>query len=245
MKKITLSLLIVAIFSYMSYAEEVFDDFESEFSNSKIEKLFDPLSGYNEVMTGLNDFVYTGLVFPLARGYKSVVHENIRLGISNFFDNLAFPINFINNTFQLKLGNAVGELVRFSINSTFGLLGFFDPAHRNLNLQSHKEDFGQTLGYWGVGGGFHIVLPILGNSNLRDSLGLVVDKYIDPMSYWSDRNYNVFSDTMSSISSTAFDITNRSSFEEQNYENLKKDAVELYPFFRELYEQNREKRIAE
>ncbi len=246
MKKITLLFLVVSMFTMMSYAdEEFFDEFEDEFSNTQVQKIFDPLSSYNEVMTGFNDFIYTGLVFPVSRGYKKVVNRNIRVGVSNFFDNLSFPINFVNNIFQLKIKNALEELARFSINSTFGLFGFFDPAKRNLSLESHKEDFGQSLGYWGIGGGFPIVLPILGQSNLRDSVGLVVDKYIDPMNYWDDRSYNVFDDTISSVSTTAFNILNKSSFEEQNYKNLRKDALELYPFFREIYEQNRDKKISE
>lgn len=249
MKKWIFSILIINFIFVqgilaMSQSDS-FDDFESEFSTPKVKEIFDPLSSYNEFMTGVNDFLYSNLIFPISRGYESVVHENIRVGISNFFTNLTFPINFVNNTLQLKLDRALEELTRFSINTVFGLGGFFDPAEKNFNLKSHQEDFGQTLGYWGVGSGFHIVLPILGNSNLRDSIGLAFDKYIDPTNYWSDRGYNIFNDELASGAFTSFEILNRSSFEYKSYESLKKDAIEIYPFFREIYEQNRDKRIAQ
>ncbi len=245
MKRLILSLFIVNLmFTQLIFAFDE-DSFESEFKVEEKKEIFDPLKGYNEFMTNFNDYFYTNLLFPIAKGYKKVVHKNIRTGLSNFFDNLYFPLNFANNLLQFKIDGAMQELARFSINTTFGLGGFFDPAKRNFNLEPKKEDFGQTLGHLGFGSGFHIVLPILGNSNLRDVIGLAIDGYINPTNYWADRGYNVFDNNTEAYSLSLVETINKSSFEAQNYENLKKDAVELYPFFREIYEQNREKRIAQ
>ena len=131
------------------------------------------------------------------------------------------------------------------INSTIGLFGLFDPAEAWFGLEEHDEDFGQTLGYWGVGGGFHIVLPILGPSNLRDTLSLAVDWEVDPWVYNGRRSYNLAGSTEEGIVVKAYGYLNDGSFDVEAYESLKKDAVDLYPFFKEVYTQSREKKIAE
>ncbi|MDP7622381.1 MAG: VacJ family lipoprotein, partial [SAR324 cluster bacterium] len=159
--------------------EEEFDEFEEEFGSSG-EEVFDPLSGYNGVMTEFNDGFYVYFVDPVARGYRWVLPYAARSGVKNFFHNLLFPLRFVNNALQLKIKNAGEEFLRFSINSTIGILGFWDPAKDLFGLEAHEEDFGQTLGYYGVGGGFHVVLPFLGPSNLRDMFSLYPDMQMDP-----------------------------------------------------------------
>ena len=235
--------------------EEGFDDeFEDEFGAEEKE-VFDPLSGYNRVMTDFNDSLYVWVLDPVARGYRWVLPYAARRGVKNFFHNLLFPLRFVNNALQLKIKNAGEEFLRFSINSTIGILGFWDPAKEWFDLEAHEEDFGQTLGYYGVGGGFHVVLPFLGPSNVRDMFSLYPDMQMDPVNYVENRPYNfpkqegeyqgVSKQTLQEVDLTLLKIINRESLRIGQYANLKKDAIELYPFLRDVYEQNRAKLIKE
>ena len=230
------------------------DEFEDEFAASG-QEVFDPLSGYNRAMTGFNDGFYIFVLDPVARGYRWVLPDTARRGVKNFFHNILFPLRFVNNVLQLKVKNAGEEFLRFSINSTIGILGFWDPAKDLFGLEAHEEDFGQTLGYYGVGGGFHVVLPFLGPSNLRDMFSLYPDMQMDPFNYVEKRPYNfpkqegeylgVPRPTLQALEMKLFKTVNDESLRIGQYENLKKDAIELYPFLRDVYEQNRAKLIRE
>ncbi|TNF51662.1 MAG: VacJ family lipoprotein, partial [Deltaproteobacteria bacterium] len=154
-----------------------------------------------------------------------------------FFRNLLMPVRFTNNLLQLKPKQASIELARFVFNSTVGILGFFDPAAKHCDLHPYPEDFGQTLGYYGVGSGFHIVLPLLGPSNLRDTIGLVPDHFLNPISYVDDSEVRLALRVYKQVNQTSLHIG--------EYESLKKDAVDLYPFLRDSYEQRRNKQIEE
>lgn len=223
------------------------DDFEDEFSDEEfdIKKVNDPLRGYNRFMTKFNDKFFIYLLDPVARAYKAVVHEEIRSSIGNFSHNLIFSIRVVNNLLQLKFKNALEETARFSVNSTIGLLGLFDPAKKYFNLEPHEEDFGQTLGHYGLGSGFHIVLPFRGPSNLRDMLGLFPDSYISPFYYFSARCYNLLPNSYASSLSIMADQVNKESLQTGEYETIKKDAVDLYPYLRDIYEQYRDRLIKE
>lgn len=247
MKKLIFILFLLLNFSYGNSQNEnqnFISDFSDEFESQKIE-VYDPLSGYNRVMTSFNDGVYTYVFNPITKGYVKVVPEIARVGFSNFFDNILFPVRFVNNLLQFKFQNSVDELARFLVNSTFGILGFMDPATTELGIEKHKEDFGQTLGYYGVGSGFHIVLPFLGPSNLRDTFGLVGDGYISPINDTSALNYKIPNDSTQTIYAGFSKYINDNSLNLGKYENLKKDALDLYPFLRDIYEQKREKEIGE
>lgn len=220
-------------------------EFEQEFSGAKEQALFDPLSGYNTVMTQFNDTFYVYFLKPTAQGYAYVVPAPAREGISNVFDNLLFPIRFINNALQFKIQNSIEELGRFVINSTLGIAGFIDVARSEFNLQPHPEDFGQTLGYYGIGNGFHVVLPFLGPSNLRDMVGLVGDSWASPLSYIESRHANLLDSDEESWMATGLFVINKTSLHIEEYDALKKDAIELYPFLRSLYESRRTKLISE
>ena len=235
--------------------EEGFDDeFEDEFGDAEKE-VFDPLSGYNIVMTEFNDGFYVYFVDPVARGYRWVVPDGARRGVNRFFHNLFFPIRFVNNVLQLKAKNAGEEFLRFVLNSTIGIFGIWDPAKEWFDLEAHEEDFGQTLGFYGVGGGFHVVLPFLGPSNVRDMFSLYPDMQMDPVYYVENRPYNLPQNdgeylgysrkTLQSAQLTVLKTINRESLRIGQYANLKKDAIELYPFLRDVYEQNRAKLIKE
>ena len=221
------------------------DDFEVEFQSNN-ENLFDPLSGYNKVMTNVNDKFYEYLLKPTAQGYAYVVPQMARNGISNFFDNLFFPIRLVNNLLQLKFYNSFQETERFVLNSTMGILGFRDVAAEELNIRMHDEDFGQTLGHYGVGSGFHVVLPLFGPSNVRDIVGLSADMWLNPITYFKGRgDANLLDNSGQAIAATAFYTINKTSLHVEEYDNFKKDAIELYPFLRDFYESRRNKLISE
>ncbi len=210
---------------------------EDEFTSPAAEPVFDPLSGYNRLMTQVNDRIYFWVLKPVAQGYAVVLPEGARLAVGRFFRNLLMPVRFVNNVLQLKPEQAATEVVRFIINTTAGVLGFGDPAADSLGLQAYPEDFGQTLGHYGVGSGFHIVLPLLGPSNLRDTLGLIPDYFLDPVSYIEETRVQLVVRT--------YDRVNYTSLHIGEYESLKKDAVDLYTFLRDGYEQRRVRQIEE
>ncbi len=136
----------------------------------------DPWQGYNRRMFAFNDALDRAFIKPLARGYQLVTPTVVDQGISNFFSNLNEVTVVVNDVFQLKFGQAAADTGRFLINSTVGIAGFFDVASM-LGLEKHNEDFGQTLGYWGVPAGPYLVVPVLGPSTLRDAPTFLVDRY--------------------------------------------------------------------
>lgn len=143
----------------------------------------DPLEGINRGIYKFNDVADKAVFKPVATGYKAVAPSPVRKGINNFFNNLGSITNVLNNLLQFKFANAFSEAGRFVINSTFGLAGFIDVAGMD-KVPVHKEDFGQTLGHWGVGPGAYLVLPFLGPSDIRDTTGLVFDTATtDPIQY--------------------------------------------------------------
>ena len=252
MKKIILSLLIFT--NLTLYAETIEDDFIDDEFTSEFEDEFeiteeadwDPLSGYNRVMTVFNHSLFTYVIFPVAEAYVYAVPEPVIDSVDNFFENLKYPVRLANNLLQLKFVNSIEETGRFVLNSTVGIAGFFDPAESWFEMQEHKEDFGQTLGHYGVGGGFHVVLPFFGPSNLRDASSLFVDWQIDPFFYQEGRSYNVLTNSFwESIGLASFEYFNKHSGNIEAYETLTKDAIDLYPLFKNVYEQKREQEIAE
>ncbi|MEI7575013.1 MAG: hypothetical protein RLZZ541_152 [Pseudomonadota bacterium] len=143
----------------------------------------DPLEGMNRGIYKFNDVADKALIKPVATVYKTITPSPVRTGFNNFFSNLGSITTVLNDLFQFKFTNAFTDAGRFVINSTFGIAGFIDVAGMD-NIEKHKEDFGQTLGYWGVGSGPYLVLPILGPSSVRDTTGLLFDTATsDPITY--------------------------------------------------------------
>ncbi len=227
--------------------EDSMAGFDSEFEESDKENKeeIDPISGYNRAMTNFNDYFYIHILNPIAKAYKFIMPKPVRKGIANAFDNLLFPVRLTNNILQLKFKNSYLETQRFLINSTIGIAGLIDIANDNFNIKQHQEDFGQTLGYYGVENGFYIVWPLFGPSNIRDSVGFIIDSFINPMSYMQGRGYNLFDNSFESTMSKTGNIINYSSLHLGEYEKLKKDAINLYPFLKNIYEQRRKKQISE
>ncbi len=143
----------------------------------------DPLEGLNRGVYKFNDIADKVVLKPVATVYKTVAPSPVRRGFNNFFNNLSSITTVLNDLLQLKFANAFTDSGRFIINSTFGLAGFIDLASMD-KIPNHKEDFGQTLGHWGVGNGAYLVLPILGSSSLRDTTGFAFDTVTtDPLRY--------------------------------------------------------------
>lgn len=144
----------------------------------------DPIEGFNRAMFDINDGLDKAIVRPIAQGYEAALPAPVRKGVTNFFANIGDVFIAINNLLQGKVPEALSDVSRVAVNTTFGLLGVIDVAS-DLGLEKHEEDFGQTFGRWGVEDGPYLVLPLFGPSTLRDAVGLVADTHADPV-VWVD-----------------------------------------------------------
>lgn len=142
----------------------------------------DPLEPLNRGIYSFNEHVDGLILKPAAEAYRMLLPDFARTGVSNFFSNLNDVTVALNNLLQGKVNHAASDASRVVVNSTIGLLGFIDVASK-IGLEKHEEDFGQTLGRWGVGDGPYLVLPFFGPSNFRDAIGRIPDYYTDPVTY--------------------------------------------------------------
>lgn len=147
----------------------------------------DPWQRTNERIFKLNDYFDQLIVRPVASAYNLFLPRIARQGIGNFFSNIDDINVFVNDLLQFKLDAAANDSGRFLVNTTLGLGGIMDIAS-GFGLQKNEEDFGQTLGYWGVGSGPYVMLPVFGASNVRDSFGLVLDTLFNPIQYHEDES---------------------------------------------------------
>lgn len=145
----------------------------------------DPWEGFNRKVFAFNDVVDRYALKPVAQGYRFITPDPVETGVGNFFSNLGEIRTTLNSLLQGKGGNAGVSTGRFLINTTVGIGGLFDVATR-MDITGREEDFGQTLGAWGVGEGAYLVLPLLGPSTVRDTAGLPVDAYTYPLTYVED-----------------------------------------------------------
>jgi len=195
-------LAITLFFGAKSWAEEEKDD--AEVNRDKVEDLmeeqapeknevqrlitpevpenallvYDPWEPMNRGIYNFNARFDRAIFLPTVKGYRAVTPDIVEKGVSNFFSNLGEVNNLINNLLQLRIKSSAITLWRFVVNSTVGVAGLWDPAEK-FGMYQQKEDFGQTLGYWGVGSGPYLVMPFLGPSSLRDATGLGVDYVVD------------------------------------------------------------------
>jgi phospholipid-binding lipoprotein MlaA len=200
----------------------------------------DPLEPVNRAFFHFNDKLYFWILKPVATGYKTVIPEDGRIGIRNFFSNVKTPVRLVNCLLQAKFKGAGNETVRFVLNTTIGIAGFFDPAKKTFKIEKHDVDFGQTLGIWGIGPAFYLDLPILGPSSLRDGIGYVVDLSFDPQTYLA---YIYLVEEIVDYATWALDKVNETSLSLGEYENLKKAALDPYVALREAYTQYRQNLI--
>ena len=162
-------------------AGDDFDDYDSE----PVRSIADPLEPWNRFWFHFNDIFFTHVVKPAYRGWEAVTHEDIRSGLKNFWHNVMFPIRFVNNVLQFRFLEAGAEFGKFIINTTTSA-GFADVAKGKktiVPLDPSGEDFGQTLGRWGIGHGIYLVWPFIGPSSLRETVGLAGDWLANPVTY--------------------------------------------------------------
>jgi len=214
--------------------EDFINDFESEYSNSTPIK--DPLITYNRFMNGVNWGLYDYIFSPVLDMYRVAMPKGYQLGIYNFFDNLYSPLRFLALLFAGEPKNAMDELGRFVLNSTAGVLGIFDVASEN-GLYSHRNDFGITFGKWGMDGGFHIVLPLLGPSNLRDTLAMPLNLFAYPTTYLDPTGLAVSTDVLAEA--------NYMARHKATLDSMRQDSLDNYILFRDSYEQRRAELISE
>jgi phospholipid-binding lipoprotein MlaA len=145
----------------------------------------DPWQSYNRHIFQFNEQVDKYIAKPIAKGYKAITPDVVEESVSNVFNNIGTVGTIANELLQLKGGQAAFDSGRLLMNSTVGVLGIFDVASK-VGFEKHDEDFGQTLGYWGVESGPYFVLPFLGPSTVRDAVSLVPDNAIDPVANWNE-----------------------------------------------------------
>jgi phospholipid-binding lipoprotein MlaA len=190
----------------------------------------DPLEPLNRGIYRFNDVADKAVVKPIARGYKAVTPVPVREAVGNFFSNLDDVLVTANDLLQFKFRNAAGDASRVIFNTTFGVAGLFVVASA-WGLEKHDEDFGQTLGYWGVGNGPYLVLPLLGPSTLRDTLGRVVDNQGDLVT-------NI-SDVPTRNSGIGLRLTDHRARLLDTEKILEEAAIDPYLFLRDAYLQRR------
>lgn len=203
----------------------------------------DSFESYNRFMFKCNDRFYNYVLAPISKIYSLFFPKPVQKNVNNVFDNAKMPIRFLNNVFQGKFRPASTEIGRFVVNSTVGIGGLFDPAKSVLKMEQHNEDFGQTLGHYGVGSGSYIVWPVLGPSNFRDSIGYVVDAAADPLT-WTYAEHTEPDELFTGLQAVRF-INNYSYNIREKYESITEQALDPYMSIRHAYNQNRKKKIRE
>ena len=193
----------------------------------------DPFQGFNRTMFAVNEGIDVA-VKPVAKGYEAVAPLPVKVGIGNFFGNIWDVWTALNNLLQGKVGDAVSDTGRVLLNTTVGIGGVFDVASE-VGLQKHAEDFGQTLGKWGVGDGPYFFWPIIGPRTTRDTLGWLVDTHIDPV--WRVRDIPV----RNSMAGVRF-IDVRASLLPSD-KVVEEAAFDKYNYVRDAYLQNRRNEI--
>jgi phospholipid-binding lipoprotein MlaA len=194
----------------------------------------DPLEPFNRKVFWFNDKLDTYVLKPVATGYDRVVPHVVQRSVRNFFDNLRFPVFALNDLLQAKPKAAARDVGRFAVNTTVGVAGFFDPASR-FGLERHWEDFGQTLGVWGLGPGPYLVLPILGPSSPRDTTGLVVDYFFSVVPLFVPAEYL--------WSARVVDTVNSRSLALGTVEEARAAALDFYSSVRSAYFEHRRAQV--
>jgi phospholipid-binding lipoprotein MlaA len=198
----------------------------------------DPLEGINRGIYKFNDVTDKAVFKPVAKAYKAVAPTPVRKGFNNFFNNLGSITTVANDILQFKFAHAFTDAGRFVINSTFGIAGFIDVAGMD-KIERRKEDFGQTLGYWGAGSGPYLVLPFLGPSSVRDTTGLVFDSATtDPIRY----THNIGEVRLHNQLRLAQFIDKRTDLLIAN-DLIDEASLDPYAFMRDAYLQRRENLI--
>ena len=240
MRKITLIFFMSIFFSFAANAGS---DGENALSKNKPESVKDCFETVNRGIFSFNQFL-DGVIFePVAKGYR-YIPSPIRRGTGNAIGNLSNLITVPNNLLQGNIKEAGVNTLRFAINTTVGILGIFDPAAAMGFEKKEKEDYGQTFGSWGVGPGCYLVLPILGPSTVRDTIGTVAtfvggDPWYN-VTTRNDTNYFKESDYYSTRITGGVDYRAKNI---ESFDSLENNSIDFYASIRSLYLQDRQQKI--
>ena len=214
------------------------------FFSSSLKSAEECFEGVSRSIFKFNMALDDAIIEPIAKGYNKLP-DPIKNGTSNFTSNLATLLSIPNSLLQgniKQVGHATGS---FLVNSTIGVLGFLNPAEK-MGLKPHKEDIGQTLGSYGFGPGCYLVLPVLGPSTARDSLGIIADSFVDPFAHVTIRENELFGVSGNKIDYFSVKGTDAIDFRADNitnFESIEKNTIDLYSSFKSIYLQDRENKI--
>lgn len=213
------------------------DDLLAEdFSDSPDLLIQDPFEDFNRAIFQFNDGFYLYVLDPLASGYTRILPDPVEVGITNFFDNLNYPVRLVAYSLQGQFDLAALETARFLLDSTVGIGGFLRPSDDLPALANLPgTDLGLTFAYWGIHHGPYLVLPFLGPSSVRDTLGFVGERFLDPINYLEDDGLE--------ISLLALEILNRSPQIIENYNRASEIALDPYTSLKDFYVQLREREL--
>ena len=212
--------------------------------SSNIKASEECFEGTSRAFFNFNMALDNAVIEPIAKGYNKLP-EPIKNGTSNFTSNIATLLAIPNHLAQGSFKEAGNATASFLINTTIGIIGFSNPAQK-MGFSAQKEDVGQTLGSYGMGPGCYFVLPILGPTTARDSLGMIADTFIDPFAHVTWRENELLGVSGNQIDYLGVKGTAAIDFRadnEKNFDNLEKNSIDLYSSFKSLYLQNRENKI--
>lgn len=203
-------------------------------ARASFEEANDPIEPANRTIFDVNLAVDDNVAKPLAKAYR-VVPEDVRKGLHNMIQTVRSPALFANQVMQGEIDSAAETVLRLVINLTAGVGGFFDVAASQGGVPAHDTDFGVTLAKWGVGEGPYLMLPLFGPSNPRDTAGLVVDSFLDPVGY--------FSTFLEDIGRFAFEGIDKREPQIEPFDEIRRTSVDFYATLRSLYRQRRQDQI--
>ncbi len=213
---------------------EDYEEMEDPFAGNEkdIPILSDPLEGYNRWMFGVNETIYDAVLEPVARGYRDTVHEHLRIGIKNVFNNAMAPVKLLSSLLQMEFKKSGRVLARTLINTTVGFGGFADVAGEEYGIDDVNEDFDQALGYYGIPTGPYVVLPFFGPSTARNIIGRTADALMSPGAL-TGASFGT------NIVVNAEDNVNAASFIVDDKKQLEDSALDEYESIRDFYHQYR------
>jgi len=229
--------------SNLTYDADDDFDIDDEWDEYEDYSIYDPYEKYNRKMFNINDKVYRYVFSPLATGYDFLFPKRVQRSLNNFFRFAGTPKRFFNNFFQKKFKSSFIEFERLLINATVGIGGLFDPANHLFHLEQQAEDFGQTLGYYGVEPGPYIIWPIIGPSTRRDAIGLIGDTAFSVFFWFSI--YDVEPEDAFQALSITKRVNNYTYNVRSNYGRITESAIDPYIALQHAFIQNREKMIKE
>ncbi|MFC1523540.1 VacJ family lipoprotein [Thermodesulfobacteriota bacterium] len=215
------------------------DEFDIDDMEDSPSGWVDPLEPVNRVFFYINDTLYSWVLEPVAEGYGAVLPKEIRIGIRNLFSHILTPVRVVGSLLQGKVTDSGVEVTRFVVNTFFGFGGFFDVAEDAFDLRIRDEDLGQALGYYGVSDSIYIFWPILGPSNLRDTVGLGGEFFLNPIYYIGN------DDLLFGLGLKSEEIVNETSLMLGEYDQIKDSSLDPYVSIRDFYLQYRRGKVKE